>query len=267
VLHIGAAALLGLAIGPFLRRLVDQVPDRRPLFEPDPAELIPVASWMAREPAGSLVYVGSPDDRTDDTSTRVLRWRAPLIDLGAAAVLALLAARIGWSPDLPAFLVFGAALVVIAVIDIDHYRIPDRVVFPTFVLTLVLLAAASMAVGEWAGLMAGLAGAAAYFVFLFVFFFIWPRGMGFGDVKLALVLGLHVAWAGSVAQVDGELVYVGLEFGLRLVLMGALFGSMLGAVLGLGVLLVWGRKGAFPFGPALCVGALVAVLLSETILN
>jgi leader peptidase (prepilin peptidase) / N-methyltransferase len=262
-----AAALVGILVGPLLRRLVDQVPDRRPIFERDLAELVPVRSWWAPAPAATRVFVGSPDDRTDETETRILRWRAPVIDLAAAAVLALVATRFGWSLDLPAFAVFGAALVVVTVIDIDHFRIPDRIVFPTLALTLVLLTAASAVAGEWGGLIAGAAGAIAYFVFLFVFFFIWPQGMGFGDVKLALVLGLHVAWAGTMAQVDGQLVYAGLEFGLQLVLMAALFGSMLGALVGIGVMIAWGRKGAFPFGPALCLGAFVAVVLSERILN
>jgi leader peptidase (prepilin peptidase) / N-methyltransferase len=267
MMHVAAAALLGLLVGPFLRRLVDQVPERRPLFEPDASELVPIRSWFTPEPAGTRSFVGSPDDRTADTDTRVRRWRAPATDIGAAVVLAVFAARLGWSPDLPAFLVFGASLVVVTVIDIDHFRIPDRIVFPTFGASAALLAVASAAVGEWGGLIAALAGAGAYFAFLFVFFFVYPRGMGFGDVKLALVLGLHLGWAGAMVEVDGELVYRGLEYGLPLVLYGALIGSMLGAVVGISLLVVQGRKTFFPFGPSLCLGAMAAIVVSEQILN
>jgi leader peptidase (prepilin peptidase) / N-methyltransferase len=263
-----AAVVAGLAAGPFLRRLIDQVPGREPLFVRPNHELVPVASWFDTEPGGTRVLVGSPDDREDDTAdSRVLRWRAPAIDLVAASVLAVLAARIGWTWALPAFLAFGASLVVVAAIDIDHYRIPDRILFPTLAVCVPILAFAAFVDGISGAFLAAVAGAAAYFAFLFVFFFVWPRGMGFGDVKLALVLGLHVGWAGAVVELDGEMVYRGFAYAMQLVLTGALIGSLLGAVLGIGVLIVFGRKGAFPFGPALCVGALLAVVLSEQFVN
>ena len=302
------AAGLGLAVAPTLRRAVDQVPGRHPLFRtPGPGDgralqartLIPVLSWFAEEPAGTRVLVGSPDDRvstgassdsdstdsgpTDTDHSRgghdrnsvdgrlaeeaVRRWRAPAIDLCAALLLGVLAHRIGWTWALPAFLVFGAALVVVAVIDIDHYRIPDRVVFPALGACTALLAMAAIVDGVPRALLAAAVGAVAYFAFLFVFFFIWPAGMGFGDVKLALLLGLHLGWVGSVVAVDGELMVRGLASGLQLVLMGALAGSLLGSLIGVAVLLVVGRKGAFPFGPALCLGAVIAMIASETIVT
>ena len=266
-MHVVLAALLGLVVGPFVRRLVDRVPDRLPVLDGEAAELVPVVSWFADEPAGTRSFVGSPDDRTPDTETVTRRWRAPAIDLGTAAVLAVLAARFGASAELAAFLVFGVALVAVTVVDIDHFRIPDRIVFPTLGATVALLAVASAVIGEWGGLVAGLVGGAAYFVFLFVFFFVYPRGMGFGDVKLALVLGLHLGWAGAMVEVDGELLYRGIEYGLPLVLYGALFGSALGSILGIGLVVTRGRKTFFPFGPSLCLGALVAILLSGRLLN
>ncbi|MFP3906687.1 MAG: prepilin peptidase [Acidimicrobiales bacterium] len=262
------AAVLGLVIGPVLRRAIDQVPGRQPLFDGSGHELVPIRSWLDAEPSGTAVLVGSPDDRDDGTAeTAVRRWRAPAVDLGTAVVLAVLAHRIGWTPALPAFLVFGAALVVATVIDIDHYRIPDRVVFPALAVTVPALGAAALIDSVTGAFVAAAAGAVAYFAFLFVFFFIWPRGMGFGDVKLALILGLHLGWVGSLVTIDGQPVYRGIEWGLQLVLMGALAGSLLGAAIGLAVLLVLGRKGAFPFGPALCLGALLAVVFSAQILN
>jgi leader peptidase (prepilin peptidase) / N-methyltransferase len=263
-----AGAAIGLAVGPFLRRLVDQVPDRLPVFEPPGSQLVPVVSWFDGNPAGTRVLVGSPDERDETTAEVALqRWRAPVIDLGAAAVLAVLAHRIGWNAALPAFLIFGSAMVAATVIDLDHFRIPDRIVFPTLGATVVLLGVAALAHDVMGAFIAAAAGSTAYFAFLFVFFFIWPRGMGFGDVKLALVLGLHLGWAGAIRVDEGELVYRGLEWGLQLVLMGALIGSVLGAVIGLGVLVVMRRRGAFPFGPALCLGALLAIVFSAQLVN
>jgi leader peptidase (prepilin peptidase) / N-methyltransferase len=265
-----ASGAVGLAVGPFLRRLVDQVPGRDPLFDRPVRELVPLLSWFAAEPGGTLILRGSPDDRQDAEAieTARLRWRAPVIDLGAGLVLGLLGGRIGWVLPLPAFLVFGAALVVVTVIDVDHFRIPDRIVFPSLALCLPLLLVAATVDDVTDGFLAAAAGAAAYFIFLFVFFMVSPRGMGFGDVKLALLLGLHVGWAGAVVLVDGEPLYRGLTYGMQLVLMAALFGSLLGSIVGLTAVAVKRRRKVFfPFGPALCLGALLAVLFSEQVLN
>ncbi len=266
-------ALIGLAIAPFLRRLADQVPGRHPLFGSSggrpfvASELIPVASWFADDPAGTVSLVGSPDDRDEAAETLQRRWRAPVIDLTTAALCGAMAHHVGWQPALAAFLVFSASMVVVTVIDIDHFRIPDRITFPTLGLCVTLLAVAAAIDGLGSALVIGLVGAAAYFVFLFLFFIVWPRGMGFGDVKLAAVLGLHLGWAGSTTTIDSTVVERGGEFGIQLVLYGALAGSLLGSVIGIGALLLRGRNAAFPFGPALCAGALAIILASDQLLG
>ncbi|MBK5223335.1 MAG: prepilin peptidase [Acidimicrobiia bacterium] len=274
------SALVGLVVGPLLRHAVDQVPLRRPVLRRRsaddgpplrPADLVAIWSWMQDEPAATIVPVGSPDDHPDgERPVERRRWRAPAIDIGAAVVLGILGGRFGWSVQLPAFLAWGAALVVVTVIDIDHYRIPDRVVFPAFGAAVVLLGAA-LAIGDPTDVrgmaMAASLGALGYFGFLFVFFLVSPSGMGFGDVKLALLLGLHLGWAGAAVDADGVLGFVGSVHGLRLVLIGGLIGSVLGSVVGLGAMAARGRRAHFPFGPSLCVGALLAVVFSEQILR
>lgn len=270
---VGAA--LGLLVGPLLRVAIDQVPDRRPLLRRrSPADgeplqvldLVPVASWTAPAPAASLVPVGSPDDHPDGGRATVRRrWRAVAIDLSTAVVLALLAARIGPAAHLPALLVFGATVVVVTVIDLDHYRIPDRVVFPSLALSAALLAVAAAVEGLSGALVGAAAGALCYFGFLFVFFLVSPSGMGFGDVKLALLLGLHLGWMGTLTELDGELVAAGVFEAIGLTLIGAFLGSLLGVVVGVVAVALRGRRAHFPFGPALCLGALVAVLFSESL--
>lgn len=277
-ISIFVAGALGLAVGPFLRRAIDQVPGRDPLFaDPDrplrPRALAPVASWFDAEPYGATTYVLSPDERRalapDTVAETVIRpRRALLIDLTVAAVMMVMAHRFGWSWELPAFLVLAASVVVVSVIDIDHYRIPNLVVYPTLLASSVLLVVAAAILDVPGGLIGAGAGALAYYSFLFVFFFIYPKGMGFGDVKLALVLGLHAGWAGSVVYFEGKYHYAGWVHGMRLVLMAALAGSLLGSVIGVGSLIGRRQRGAaFPFGPALCVGALLAIVFSEQILN
>ena len=83
----------------------------------------------------------------------------------------------------------------------------------------------------------------------------YPAGMGFGDVKLALVMGLYLGWVGwtPLAPVAGP---------LRLVLYALMLGCVIGVVFGLTVQIVTRKRGAFPFGPALAMGCLVVVLFA-----
>lgn len=275
--EVVSAAVLGLFLGPFLRLCVDRVPDRLPMFGERletgrsgfDTDLLPVVSWRSDTTPGIVVPVGSPDDVENASSrpTRRQAWRAPVIDVSTAAVLAVLAVRFGWSAQLPAMLVFGAALVVVTVIDIDHYRIPDRVVFPSLALVGGLLGVAAVAESVTGALVGAGIGALAYFGFLFLFFVVSPSGMGFGDVKLALLLGLVLGWTGAAQEIDGVLVDVGSLDALRLVLFGGLAGSVLGSIVGLAVIAVRGRRAHFPFGPSLCLGALGVVVFSASLLG
>ena len=103
---------------------------------------------------------------------------------------------------------------------------------------------------------AALIGAAAYFFFLFVTHMVYPAGMGFGDVKLAAVMGLYLGWLGwtDLLPVAGP---------LRLVFYALMLGCVLGVVFGLGVQVATKRRGAFPFGPALALGCYVVVLFAS----
>ena len=99
-----------------------------------------------------------------------------------------------------------------------------------------------------------LAGGALYFGFLFVAHLISPRGMGFGDVKLAALMGLYVGWLGS-DYVEA----------LALVLWAMLIGFLSGTVLGVALLVTRRRSRPFPFGPFLALGTVAAIMLSESL--
>ena len=272
-----AAAVLGLVMGPFIRLLVDRVPDRLPLFgvRPDSGDsgltrdLAPVLSWVSVTTPATLVPVGSPDD-VDDPASRPrvrARWRAPVIDLVTAGVLASLAARFGWSGQLAAVLLWGCALVAVSVVDIDHYRIPTRIVYAALGACAALLAVAAVAASIPGALVGAGLAALAYGGFIFVFWFVYPAGMGFGDVRLAVLLGLVLGWAGSAQEIDGVLVDAGLLDAFRMFLFGGLAGSVIGSVVGVGAIAMRGRRAHFPFGPSLCLGALLVVLFSESLLG
>lgn len=167
-----------------------------------------------------------------------------------AATFAVLAARFGWDWALPAYLYFGAISVALADIDLATRRLPNAIVLPSYAVGGLLLLLPSALEPDWAAYLRGWIAAAALFTFYFLLAMIYPAGMGFGDVKLAGVLGLFLGWLGW-----GELV------------VGAFLGFLIGAVAGVGLMVAGraGRKTAIPFGPYMLLGALVAVLVGGNV--
>ena len=151
------------------------------------------------------------------------------------------------------FVVFSTLLAV-SVVDLRIFRIPDRIVFPAFGMTVVLVVIASFVLAPTASVAIdfikyGFIGMFTYFAVLFLFHIVYPRGMGFGDVKLALLMGFSLGWLG------------GTTFNaFYLVLIALFLGSVFGIVFGLGMRIVKGRGGAFPFGPALALACVYVIL-------
>ena len=102
--------------------------------------------------------------------------------------------------DAPALLVVGylllaAMLVTVSAIDIACFRLPDRIVLPTLAVSRGHRRGRVAARGPTPSRIGyAVAGAAMYFGILLVFHLISPGGMGFGDVKLAAVMGLYLGW-------------------------------------------------------------------------
>ena len=163
-----------------------------------------------------------------------------------------LAARFEGSWALPAYLVLAAALVVLAAIDLEHFILPNRIVYPLAVVMIVLLAIASVGDDDFDAIKRGLIAGVVSFGIFFLLHLVSPRSMGFGDVKLAFVLGLSLGWLGW-----GE-VFVGLFLGF-----------VYGAVIGLFLIATRSRSRnqALPFGPFLAAGTLTAILVGDSIIN
>src|SRR5688572_23767683 len=140
---------------------------------------------------------------------------APVRKHALSAVTALLFAvtfwRLGLSPELPAVLAFIFGGVLLAAIDWKVQRLPTPIVYSTFAGVGAGLVFASLVQWEWAPLATALAGAA---LFANAFLLIWlvttkTTGimlLGFGDVRLAAVLGLLLGWYGLPYVLYGAIV-------------------------------------------------------------
>jgi leader peptidase (prepilin peptidase)/N-methyltransferase len=288
---------LGLVVGSLLTMVIDRVPDRLALFAPGPRcphcahriggiDLIPVVSWFRLR--GQCRHCHEP-----------LTAAYPAVEILTALVFLATAWRFGSHPVVWPFFVFFAARVALSVIDSFLYLLPDRIIFTTFVVSLVLIVGVSLYLDRPDAITRALIGSGAYGFVLFVPWLVKPNAIGFGDVKLALLLGLFLGW------LPGDALG-----GLQLVLYALLIGCLLGVGIG-GILLLVNRltgrdllpdpeaqlseradaigadrgsDGAlagdtvtvaratlrtqtFPFGPALALGTFAAILFSRTILG
>ena len=222
ILLLAGVVLLGLLIGSFLNVVIWRVPRGESVVRPSsacpgcdaqirPRDNVPVLSW--------LILRG----RCRDCGTGISA-RYPLVEGLTAALFAVMALRFGASPELPAYLYLAAVGVALALIDIDVKRLPNAIVLPSYLVAGVLLGVAALVEGDGQSLLRAAFGGAALYAVYFAICFAYPAGMGFGDVKLAGVLGLYLGWLGW------DVWFVGL-----------LLGFFLGGFFGIGVVLV--RKG------------------------
>ncbi|MGE0880063.1 MAG: prepilin peptidase [Acidimicrobiia bacterium] len=205
---------------------------------------------LALAPVLAALVVYGPLYKTDERpGLGVAARRGYPVQVGVVTAVAMAAVGAVWGAHWPVLvpLILVPSMVVASAIDLEHYRLPDRITFPTLAL-LVVGAVVVVASGDpGSRLMHGGYGAVGFSGFLLVFNLISPAGMGFGDVKYALALGFALGFAD-----------------LSLVLYGILFGSLLGSVVGITVAVVRRTsKAAFPYGPSLCGGTLIALLLVD----
>ena len=252
------AAVVGALIGSFLNVVIYRVPLKRSIISPASAcgacggpvrayDNIPVISWLALR------------GRCRDCGSRI-SVRYPLVELGGAVFFAAVTLRflpeISSAPSaaalaasivgLAAFLYLAAISIALALIDLDTHRIPNVIVLPAYVVGLLLLGFAAILGGDYASLLLAGIGCVAMGLAYLVMAVAYPGGMGFGDVKLAGVLGLFLGWLGWAPLA-----------------VGASLAFLLGGVFGVVVMLIrrGGRKTAIPFGPWMLAGAWLGIFV------
>jgi leader peptidase (prepilin peptidase)/N-methyltransferase len=240
---IALALAFGLIIGSFLNVVAWRLPRKESLAHPPshcpscgepirPYDNIPVLSWLLLR--GRCRKCSTP-----------ISLRYPLVELATGLLYAAVVAFRDGTLDIVLGLILVTLLVPIALIDLDHRLIPNKLTLPLAVASLaaVVIIAPSDAV-EY------LAWGAGAFAFFLLAALAYPRGMGIGDVKLAgamgLALGRAVAPAILFALVGG-------------VLIGAVVIARKGAR--------EGRKTAVPFGPFLALGAVAALFAGAPLMD
>ena len=228
-----AGAAAGVPIGTLLRGLVFRM--AVPSGEPERTSCLHCGATVRRWRSVSCPECGR-------------RLGPPaVLELVTAAVLALLCARFAGQPAVLAFGLLGALGVALSTIDIEVYRLPDRLTLPAYLATLALLSLAAVLGHDAGALLRALAASVALAATYLLLALLRPGQLGGGDVKLAGLIGLALGWLGWSA-----------------VLYGAALGFVLSAVVSL-VLLAARRislRSAICFGPFMLGGALLAILAS-----
>jgi leader peptidase (prepilin peptidase)/N-methyltransferase len=255
---VAASGVFGLLIGSFLNVVVWRVPRGESINHPSSHcpncghsirwfDNVPVISW--------LVLRGRCRDCAAPISPRY-----PLVELGTGGAFALVAlwfalermpqhpSVIAGTLELLAYLYLAAITIALALIDLDVFRLPNAIVLPAYAVGAVLLGAAALFDADGWGAIRALIGAVALFLFYLLTVIVYPSGMGMGDVKLAGVLGLFLAWIGWGALA-----------------VGAFAAFLLGGIFGVVLLVAQraGRKTRIPFGPWMLGGAWVGIVAGE----
>ncbi|MBS3941951.1 MAG: prepilin peptidase [Actinobacteria bacterium] len=249
---VGLAVVLGLVTGSFANVPIHRWPRGGTVTSPKrsacpacetsiaPRDNVPVVSWLLLR--GRCRHCDAP-----------IAPRYAVVEFVTAALFGLIAWRWGVDPLLPALLVFTWALVVATAIDLEHRIIPNRLTYrlPFVLLPLVVLDAALA--GAWGDLRRAVIWAIGVPAIMFAMAELFrllrgKMGMGMGDVKLAVSIGLVVGYLG----------------GIHLVVFA--YATMATSIVVVVVLLLARRAqlaSRIPFGPYLAVGALVPVLAPD----
>ena len=248
-------ALLGLAVGSFLNVCIDRLPQNKSIVLPpshceacqhklSAKDLIPVFSYLRLR--GRCRYCHASIPR-----------RVFLVELATAVIFALLYWHYGLSSELGVMVFYACLFIVVFVIDLEHGLILNKAVYPAMVVALLLaLLPQSWLTREiWLTQIvkpgiasAALGGAIGFAIFLLIAL-VSRGGMGWGDVKLAALIGLAT--------------------GFPLVFAAIIMGAILGGIVAVALLIARRKKrrDPIPFGPFLAVAAMVTLLWGSNILN
>ncbi len=234
--------LLGAAIGSFLNVVIDRLPMERSLVTPPSAcdhcqrrlsilELVPIISY--------LFLRGRCQTCGEKIPLRVL-----VVEAGTGILFLVCWLRFGQSWETALYLIYGSALIALSVIDLEHKKIPNLIIYPLIVIALAMIPILHLD-SPWQMLGGGLLG----FGVLFLIAAVAPGAMGLGDVKLILFLGIAVGFPEIVLVLFLAFVLGGLIAGLLLALKKI------------------GKKDSIAFGPFLSLAGFTTLLYGTQMLE
>ena len=240
------AGLAGVAVGGLVSPLIARLP------EPEPAQPDETDRGEADTELGDglpeAAAPAAPKELYADIASRPgLAWQTAV---GCGVTAGLVGLALGWDLALVVLLPLVPVCVALAVIDWRTKLLPTRLIAPAYALTVVTVLVAFLAGDrDLQDLQRTGLGWLVYGGMFFVLWFVYPRGLGYGDVRLAGLLGLALGWVGWAELLLG--IWAGL-------LLGGILGGLLSLVL---------RRRDYPFGPFMLLGALVGVVLGQPVLS
>jgi leader peptidase (prepilin peptidase)/N-methyltransferase len=245
-----ASALIGLAVGSFLNVVIYRVPLGMSIVTPPSAcpqchapvvwrDNIPVLSWLLLR--GKCRQCGVP-----------ISARYPIVEAFTGLAFAITAVRLGPSSSLPAELIFVAGLIALAAVDLERYLLPRAILYPTLVLVAGALLLTAAITGQWRRLVIAVICSVGAFAFFYLINFIRPAWLGFGDVRLAALLGLALGWMGP-----------------WYLFIGFMAANLLGAAIGIALIVAnkARRTTPLPYGVFLAAGSLLALWVGAGIIS
>ncbi len=249
--------ILGLIVGSFLNCVIYRISKEESFIKGrsycpkcrhdlDFFDLVPVLSFVFL--SGRCRYCKEP-----------ISWQYPLVELATGFLFSFVYFQFGpvtslfsyVSLEMLFWLIIWSLFVIMFIFDWKHYIIPDEVIYPAIILSL-LWAAYSFFAGFIGGeqiLQMALSALGASLFFFLIWFFSKGKAMGFGDVKLAFLMGILLGWPKIV--------------------LGLFLGFLFGAIIGI-ILIVLRKKGMrseIPFGPFLIIGTFLALFFGQAIIN
>lgn len=242
--------LFGLMVGSFANVVIYRVPAGRSIVKPPsactacdapvrPWDNVPVISWFVLR--GRCRNCGA-----------CISPRYVIVEALMGVIFATVGLRFGISWTGVGEAVLAAGLVALGFIDLDHLLLPRRVVYVTLAAVAAIFVAGAAVGDEWHRLLiAALSGIVPWALF-FTINFVSPKAMGFGDVRLALLMGFGLGW------LNAEYAFLGF-----------VVASFLGSIVGVALMLMGraGRKTPIPFGTFLASGAILAALAGAPVVS
>jgi prepilin signal peptidase PulO-like enzyme (type II secretory pathway) len=174
----------------------------------------------------------------------------PLVEILTGILFLVAFLFVGLSAELIYLLIVLFFLILIFVYDLKHYIIPDFATFSLIGISFIYLLYNSFLTSNFSLLYGGLLSAFATCLFFFaLFYFTKGKGMGFGDVKFVIFMGLFL--------------------GFPKILVGLFLSFFFGAIIGIGMILMKKKKmkSQLPFAPFLIIGSLIAYFYGEKIIE